>query len=498
MIEENDIDDLFRDGIEPYEKEPSDKVWRSIDQQLDKKATSRYRVIIFRLKFLLLLLAAVVASFTGYFLYDNSIERISSSELKPEKQPIKSTNDLFVDNFSLNKEMETIVTTHYTQKTSLAKAESKSVKANSGIVITNFLKKIKFPKERKSRIEFIEKVDPKNRVQQATKNWELNPKVIPQQIDSSVVKNKGNFTKTALDSLQLPTKQITSDIAVKDEIKNVDENLYDVNSFSIDSVSEILPEEPVKSGYSNTVLDSTYKKRTKERLSLAVYFSPDLTMNYRQDNDPDDDENEDDYGSEEVSDFSYNTGFLAGYDLTKNWSVRTGFSYSYLAQTIKPKVAYARMGSDGLIHYQFNASYGSTLLISDQSFTPVVGDSLKILSNSFQSLQILSVPVILKYQFVKNKFSFYAQAGLSANFIVGERMIIAIPGQAQSTQKIEGLNKQYLGGTFSFGAAYNPYKKLSIMIEPTLRGAITSINKNTPVITRPFSLGLAMGIGWHF
>ena len=39
----NDIDKLFTDSIEPYEMEPSNKVWDSLDNKLDNKTANKYK-----------------------------------------------------------------------------------------------------------------------------------------------------------------------------------------------------------------------------------------------------------------------------------------------------------------------------------------------------------------------------------------------------------------------------------------------------------------------
>jgi hypothetical protein len=178
--------------------------------------------------------------------------------------------------------------------------------------------------------------------------------------------------------------------------------------------------------------------------------------------------------------------------------VGVGGTYNFLAQTINPKTIYAKNGTGGLAHYQFNTSYGSAEIPNDLGIVPVVGDSLIINSKSTQVLHIIGMPIMAKYQITRNKFSYYAQLGGSVNFVMGGKLIVETQTKTETIRKLEGLNKYFYGGIVGLGVSYNPVKKLSILFEPTVNGAITPINKSASVATRPVSLSLALGISWHF
>ena len=83
------------------------------------------------------------------------------------------------------------------------------------------------------------------------------------------------------------------------------------------------------------------------------------------------------------------------------------------------------------------------------------------------------------------------------NFLVGEKLLVETPNGIESINNIDGLRKYNFGGIVGLGVSYNPTKKLSIMLEPTFRGSLTPINRNTPVKSYPYSVGLSLGLGWH-
>ena len=198
-----------------------------------------------------------------------------------------------------------------------------------------------------------------------------------------------------------------------------------------------------------------------------------------------------------MPDFSFNSGFVIGYDLSKNWGVKIGGTYTQLVQTIKPRTIYASLGNDGEVHYKFNTSYGSSELPNRFNTIPDLGDSLLINSNSLQSIRVISLPVVLNYKIIRNKFSYYAQFGLSINFLAGEKLVISSPTIQEKIKNIEGLQEQYLGGILGLGVSYKLTRNISFLLEPTFRSALTPISKD-PVSNYPLSLGINLGCKWHF
>ena len=480
MTNNEGIDDLFKDIIEPYEMDHSDKVWASLNGHLETKSNKRDKAVIFRLRIAVVILLFLCTSITFYSFFNSTETKITSlvgssqklikNNSKPDQtialNSIKNKNTN-TDQVLGNAEISTFKTSLKIERDQKIKntphiKQTKTLAANKSKILTNVV-----DQKNKNHIDYTD-----NKIALQTN--------IPNTINQTA----------SIDSINKSYGQVSKTI-----INISDSNGVTINNFDTNKVAKT--HAPILL-LSKEKTDSAQKDQFRNRLSLIAYFSPDITKEYLQDNDKNDDEYEADFESKEVSDFSFNTGFLIGYDLSKNWSLKFGGTYNYLSQTIKPKTIYAKVGTNGLTNYQFNTSYGTSEIPSDKSPQPVLGDSIIINSESFQALQIIGVPLISKYQITRNKFSYYAQAGLSLNFVTGGKLIIELPNKPQTVQKIDGLNKYYFGGLIGIGVAYNPHKKLSILLEPTVRGAITPINNNTPITTRPISLGLTFGLGWHF
>ncbi len=142
-----------------------------------------------------------------------------------------------------------------------------------------------------------------------------------------------------------------------------------------------------------------------------------------------------------------------------------------------------------------------TTELPNSTTIPQIGDSVYLKTTSKQILQFINIPLIIRFQLVKNKFSYYAYSGLSANFLINEQSVVSIENPTSETiiiSNISGLKKLTCGFLLGIGAEYNFYKGLSIFTEPVFRGSITSINQNTSVTSYPISIGLNTGFTYHF
>ncbi len=480
MENNKDIDDFFKDIVDPNEMEHSDYVWASLENHLDKKTRERDKAVIFQLRLAIILLLFLFGSLTSYFVLNQGISSEKSLAVRSED---KSQN---------NKSLPQIKESDSKLKQNAIKSSLHQVESTVPVTSENSTEGNPLNLKSNSEKDNFTFKNKQNKTKGSRKfPKESNGIVRANDVQKSILSSKGILedigSKESNTKNDVNAKVITSGVVAVDSIfSGIDTTKTDR------SVVQSTP------SFSKEILDSIQKHRLKNRFSVMAYFSPDITKKYLKDNNNTDNQSEGDYNNSEVPDFSYNTGLLVGYDVSKNWTIKFGGSYAYLAQTIKPKVVYAKTGSDGLVHYQFNTSYGTTELPRDQTPVPAIGDSTNIKTNSTQSLQMITIPLIAKYKVSWKKFNFYTQAGISLNFLISEKLIIEDQNNIRTIKSIEGLNEYYYGGILGVGIAFNPTKKFSILFEPTIKGAITPINKNSPVTTRPISYGLAIGLGWHF
>ena len=108
----------------------------------------------------------------------------------------------------------------------------------------------------------------------------------------------------------------------------------------------------------------------------------------------------------------------------------------------------------------------------------------------------------VKYRIVKGKFTIEAMAGISTNFLTMGKLETEIQkgsnNEIDILNKIEGLKPVYLSGLAGVGVTYKLSDKLSFVLMPTARLALTPINKNAITKTFPNSVGLSAGIKIKF
>jgi hypothetical protein len=63
---------------------------------------------------------------------------------------------------------------------------------------------------------------------------------------------------------------------------------------------------------------------------------------------------------------------------------------------------------------------------------------------------------------------------------------------------IKGTKNVYYGYSLGVGASYNFRRGFYLDLEPALRGAMSSLNKNTPIKTYTYTLGFGVIAGYHF
>ena len=236
------------------------------------------------------------------------------------------------------------------------------------------------------------------------------------------------------------------------------------------------------------------------RLSLVFFYSPNKSWCNLKDNSADNFDDVAMYNNRENSKFSYTTGLMLKYDLNSKWSLLSGMTYSTITKLITIQTMYAEANADNEMHFQYHTSNGVIEMPSDVTHPNLhPGDSINVKAICNQSIKFINVPLMVRFQMTKNKFTWYANGGVSANFTVQEKAkIIMNNSETTIINHVNGLKKMYYGFLLGAGVQYNIYDDFGIFIEPIFRGSFTSITQNTNVSSYPFSVGLNLGVSFHF
>jgi hypothetical protein len=248
------------------------------------------------------------------------------------------------------------------------------------------------------------------------------------------------------------------------------------------------------------IAEMTSKKKPllANRFSLTAFISPNHSFT-RLENDnrlasPGQDKNEALNAEQQGS--SYSAGILINYSLNKKWIVQSGLAFSSAKTNIAAKTIYARPDNNGHLQYEFNCSSGYSFITPKNGNPTASGDSIRTMPSS-STINYIAVPVSLNYVWQKGKFLLKPGIGLSLNFLTSGNSATnfgAAAGNQKEKARISGLKNSYLDGALGFGAEFMLSRRISIGIRPSMRLALSAINKDTPVRTYQNYTSLETGL----
>ncbi len=501
---ENNIDEIFRKGIEPLDTEPSEEFWRKSAENIIKngsksgeKKAVRWRTIAFVLSLALLLLGYLTFRMQNGL--NNEKQQVAELKKQQTNSPAKTNNTQTTQNTNTVKKEGT------TNSVAVSKTK-KSVPVHSKTTITANKVVNHKTKSIKSSVQIASTVTKK-----PARNLEsAQPKNVPLVANTSnkqtVVSKQENQNNT---SVVVETQKISTN-SIKDTSS--------VQTFKITKASKpvsvgLTPGEvlnpamvykPIINMDSlryNNFMDSLKQEGKTSKFSISVYFTPQVYSGYKlTSNDATAGQYENTIQNGEKQKFSYSAGIKAEYALSKHFSIGVGIAYQSYSFQIAPSTLYAKTQSDGQVGYSIVSSSG--VIDCPYYGTTWIGDSIKM--NATSSRSYLSIPVQLKYFLLKiTKLNLYAAGGIGVNITVGTKTQMSWQDSwqtqgASTVTSVEGLQKMYYSYSFGAGLDYSIFKHISIYAEPVVHGSITAINKNTPVISYPYLLGLTGGITYHF
>ena len=466
----HNIDDVFNAAYQEFEDDPSPEVWQKINEGLDKKETESYkrRFIGWKRTAILLLLLL-----TGFVLYEsgvlkqgsgtenknNKTQKLNPSVESPANSNTGTTTDAVVFNGNKalteqdQKDIPDINSTSLPAEKSQTGKKLPGQKNNPGNKLPDYL-----TKNKKEESTVFSSTAGKEKNLLLNENLkESKPRLHPVTWDNS---NNISF-------LHLLKKITTTQLpAVKDP------------------------------GLKKAVADNKQKNKGKglgPYWSVSGFYSYDF-MNYRLDNDLSAVKK---IKQSEAHEPSFSTGLLLTRQLKNGWSLQTGLIYSNTQIGISPQKLYALQGPAGDVAYKYITSSGYAYIKPAFGSPPVVGDSLTTTSAK-HTLQFVSVPIVIKHSFGKNKLTITPGAGMEANFLTSAKLETEIQDASNieniSINKLKGTKSFYWSVTAEAEIQYRVNKKISVSLRPSFRYAVSPITKNNVVETFPYSFGLGLGI----
>ncbi|HEY4797837.1 MAG TPA: outer membrane beta-barrel protein [Bacteroidia bacterium] len=511
---DNELDRAFRHGLDDIEVEPSDSFWKKAEADILHRENISYRKNIFRWKLFSGLLS-VLLIISGFFLFrqheitDGKINRMKSSVEKTEaKNIVKEAKKqeiaqvLIPDNKSVNrKEIGNVLIGNEQQPKA---TESNVLKEETVVASHTDQKSVKNVVENSLSTEKDQAIQATHMANTSSKT--SSSKVNADQPNAMEMKNNGLIADSSGDKKEF--KEEVSSVEVQ-AVQTVSPSLSSENANSKEIAVKLptlkdsaLHANVGSSGQKANEIEKPFSPANfMSRISMMVYFAPSHAYQYLKDGDESDNIDVDDLTGVKSKKMAYNTGLRLSCDLNYHWTIHTGLNYYVSSFALDPKTVYAHPGKNGHTVYSYLTGAGPIEIRSDAT---TIGDSMKIDNNSSQTFQYLNIPLCLSYNYYIKRFTLFATAGVSANFLlrcntrINDKERGGVEDDDDSSEKIEGLEHVNYGFICGIGARYAISKNYFISAAPMFSGNINTINKSYSVKDRPYNLGFEFGFGYHF
>ncbi|MEO9100834.1 MAG: outer membrane beta-barrel protein [Ginsengibacter sp.] len=513
------IEDLFKKGLEDNEDTPSQKAWDGIEKSLDKENVVSIKRKYELLKKVALLLLLLV---TGLSIYvwknrdknvvkpNNSISSINN-ENKTKYKPLTPQTGTTI----LQKQVDSLAFDKPNNRNQIIKPSHKAIDKNifkdENIDPKKFLnsltsKNLSNTSIKKNKSKFINPNE--SRLQDDSKSLVLKRGKWIKKNQNEVVETK---TRKQIEDKQ-PDSVNPSGIQFGNNLPAIETlNSKNVGNAEKNKVGKFATKEslqnialaqinPLAQIGKTLIRNPSIKSTNQSRFAITAFYSPDITFYHYEDNDQRN-SNTTDFKKSETENYSSTFGVLIDYMISKHWGLQSGVTLATSNFDLEPKTLYAQPDNTGGIKYKLSTPLGDAYVLPSFSNNPDIGDSIFSKSTT-HTLQYIGIPLSVKYNLYKGKFTLNIRGGIRANFLTSGRITTELKSgndnETETTNKIHGLKQSYFSGLAGIGVDYNFYKKWFLSFSPTIRFALNSINSNVPVNSFPNSVGFGLGLKMEF
>ncbi len=231
-------------------------------------------------------------------------------------------------------------------------------------------------------------------------------------------------------------------------------------------------------------------------------------------------------------DLNVGGGISVEYKTNKRWSVQSGVFYSKLEQTSSNQ-AYR---SSDLSYSLASPVEGDQNLVDDVGFfnTAVAVRSGEVtmntsagviaienlptnakLSNGFEStdanrnilltetefeqdFEYIEIPLTFRYQLVDAVFKMQLLGGFNTSVLIGNEAYANSQDGRQRIGETRDMNTVNYSTSFGLGFGYGITDKISVRIEPQIKHFLGSLNSNSSVDYKPYTVGVFTGLTYEF
>lgn len=477
MLNENkDIDQLFRDKLEDFEKTPPSFLWTNIQARLDEKQNG--------LRFTMVKTVGIAAAILLAFLAGWWITNPTDKGTIPQ-------NSVAIQN-KINPGADTS-----TNKTTEA-VERLSVNANP-VASVNSKNSHKVDKTSSSNLSTLATFA-------ANTSFinKMNDKAEPKTSELELFNSEKEFLSKLQSKFKL-AKKLTDWITISknDSTTNIGSNLKSLN---INPFNNTSTGETTSMAYNNPV------KNTSGRWSLKAEIAPIFNgqpQNNRQGSSLF--SGSQNYSSQKTqSSNTVSAGMMAGYKVGKHLVVKSGLVYNKIRQTTSHVNLMGANPTSNILGYAMSASTpsgqvvltrkGNSSMDDAMNFSNLSGISTSYSSNGElnQNIEFIEIPLQATYKLISKKVNVGLTGGISTNILVGNSANLSENGTGIGSGETASMRHIVYSGAVGVEVGYEITNRIVFTVEPRLKRYINSLSSNKSVNFKPSQMEVVTGLSYSF
>ncbi|MFY9151330.1 MAG: hypothetical protein WAO52_04885 [Prolixibacteraceae bacterium] len=488
MRKENNIDDLFREKLQHFELDPPAFLLENV---LAKVAEARRKKKIVLWRMIGAAAAILLVFITGWELTDMQFTYETKQPIVSGVKPVPETNSEKLLQNRKSEQNNLLLTAASTPSESLP---VKKVATASGKISGDKLNTLVS--------------EPENRIS----------------------KNEPGFLTATSQSTQFNTiEKISSEIAQESTLV---ENLQEKVTVEIrEKATGENPEDRTEKTIDQQIMEQNQEMLTaqntgkpKGRWLLGAQVSPDVSVSRSS--------HSEQYASNMIKSGSSKPVGLGGgisleYKSGRRWSIQSGVYYSGLSQNSGNSsnrtggkdyaLASPGQGADflnpvvnvdaGSNNLQLNSAAGvielksipSQLVLGTNIEDKSMASTVIVSSAEFiQNFEYIEIPLYLRYKVIDSRFDVEMLGGFSSNLLVGNQTYLEDNSGKSLVGKTNDMQFLNYSGTLGLGLRYSLSKHISLNLEPRIKYFLNSLNNNSSVTYKPYTIGVYTGLSYEF
>ncbi len=115
-----------------------------------------------------------------------------------------------------------------------------------------------------------------------------------------------------------------------------------------------------------------------------------------------------------------------------------------------------------------------------------------------QNFEYIEIPLYLRYTIIDSRFDVEMLGGFSSNLLVGNETFMESGDGKSLVGKTQDMQLLNYSGTLGLGFKYSLSKRIFLNVEPRVKYYLNSLNSNSSVTYKPYTIGVFTGLSYEF